>query len=487
MAFVKRLWEQRPWHHFLLKSSSSYDNAPGLQDVIDSGSAVLLPPGQFKFATRLEGKDFMKLRGACQANFPRANYNKDYTRQTILEFSGSIGAGTVAVNLSAAAPGVSGSDFSDSGDGLTDDLRDVVCENITIDAGDADVGVNIYRAGNGGRIGNVCVINAKKRAGVINGVYSARFGPLWSYLNGGSGWSAGENYWPLSGSNPGDWTINSCIFDFLYGARNGLDLTFNETTAELDGFGVLFCGHRGNKATLAGEVNDGYGVILSCNDSSGPNDMQITYVESNMQAAKSGGRTITASKGFSTFIIYSSSGLNQTVDLGFHNSGFGDNIKIESRVAGTPTADSGPLDPRERLLIKNTGWGVDIQSNTIRYRAERVQPATYSNKEPEQAQHIAASCILVSGATPSIRRTYNCTVARNNASQYTLTFDKAMLDTNYIVFVEATSGANALHPVSVSRATGTCSFVVEDNANVNFDMDANATVLNVLVLGPTAA
>lgn len=484
MVFIKQAWDTRPYHHFNIRPIAGVDNSAALQTILDSGENVILPPGRIQFSSRLNFSDFAKLQGVMYSPqpYPSPNmYAPDYDRQTVLEWTGATTTNSVCINMSAKDPGVVATDLTASGDGLTDDLRDVRLRNITLNAGDADIGINEYRGGNGGDIGNVVVFNAKKRAGIVNGCFTGNRGALYAYSCGGSGWAIGEDYW---GIGLGPSAVNNVTFERLHGSGCGLDGVFNPASPTRDGVGVIFMPWRGCDAVLSAELNDGYGIwyepAANASSPGGNNKARIQYTENNIVDSGYGGN----------YWRMNDTSYTDILDVGWAHPSMNtaENLLMEAYVSGVLTAGGGATNPERWPILRGPGALINITSNTNKYRTEYSVGDYATNKLPGgNLGRVGAAARWITASTPTVREVYNASVSRIGASEYRVTFNQPFESENdwipLISIWKATTDSRKYSAVVTNQSDTLLQFRIVDNSNTLYDCDTNVCVINVLCFG----
>lgn len=180
---IKRQYGERPWHHFRIKpNDTAYDSSAGLQDILDSGERVPLPPGHF-YCKNLHNTGGGKLIGASAFHRVRTTTPDDNTKQTILRYNGAGTSTDYMLNV--------GEHATLNTDTSASDVEDHFFENITFDcngnsinsgtgarnsdgASICPVGVFLRRCGNQPDIGrNFTVIGASEVGVRMLGVYSS--------------------------------------------------------------------------------------------------------------------------------------------------------------------------------------------------------------------------------------------------------------------------------------------------------------------------
>lgn len=178
---IKRQYGERPWHHFRLKANdNAFDSTAGLQDVLDSGERVPLPPGIF-YSDQLDFSDGSKLIGANPFYKIQNTQPDNSAIHTIIRYNGAGGANTCLLNMSSKS--------TISTDASASNMVDVYLEGVTIDANGntiaagggrnadgaatADIGIYMNRVGNLNIIARrFTVIGAKEVGLIAHAIYS---------------------------------------------------------------------------------------------------------------------------------------------------------------------------------------------------------------------------------------------------------------------------------------------------------------------------
>lgn len=355
------------------------NNLAKLNAATSAGYKVLCEPGLFALTGNPTLVDGCGIVGAGAHWDRRAGYDYDPTRQTIFVYTGAGGSNSCVINMSQLAVGTQGTDFTTPG---TDDLVDVVLKDFHVDCANlAQIGVNVYRSGNGSYIGNVTVEKAKRRGFVITGCFAAEFGILASYACERHGFDVGNDYFAWGTSEGACFNLKATFI----GVGNGTDATYIKGTGtDLDDSGGIFYPGRGSSITLWMESNVGRAAILGqynqANVAGGTTVVNMPYIEANGDGAYIDYRTATDGFRITTGFIHPGSASLQPQDF-----------KIEAKTnAGVVTANEGPPNSTEWISFDNLQGnlykkGFAIDSNTykfkvrdcdsgVRFPARRPQP-----------------------------------------------------------------------------------------------------------------
>lgn len=358
------------------------DDRAALQASQDAGRGpVFLPPGVYCVSGEVVIKDGAGFIGSGAFWKRRTGYVYDAAQQSIIKYTGAGGTNSCVIRASNPAVGTVGSDFSASGDGVTDDLTNITLRDFHIDANDlAEIGQYVYRAGNQSTLENVTAEAALKFCHVQLGCFAAQFGTFGAYECAEHGVACG---WDIFG-----WASAECT-NFAYSAsfltaNNGTAGTYVAGTAtDLDGSGGMFQVGRGSRVSITSEGNDGRACVLAqyniTGGTSGPTDYVLDYIEGNADGP---------------YLLYKNS--NDCIRLlnGFIHPGNGSTLlpqDITIRSAGdsgTIVSDGGPTDPGEWLTLYRlhgdlAGAGYSVDSNTTRYLMLECSPfVQFTDRRP---------------------------------------------------------------------------------------------------------
>lgn len=297
----------------------------------------------------------------------RTGYAADASTASIIKFIGSTGSNTCVVRISEKAVGVVGSDFSGA---ETDDIINVTARDFHVDAGGADYGFYLYRAGNQSTIGNLTAEGAARACHIHLGCYAANFGTFGAFECADVGVICGYDEFAWGSVEA---TNFAYIATYLIG-NNGTAGTFVKGTAtDLDGCGAIIKCGRGSHITITSEGNDGrafYAEPYSVGGGVGGSlVIEAAYLEGNTEGPK---------------LVQPSDDGPLVVQNGFVHPL--NDIEIEAQnSSGTATDDEGPDNPEQWLLLKNLHGGFDIDSNTDRYRMESCgSDTTFTDRLPSE-------------------------------------------------------------------------------------------------------
>lgn len=349
-----------------------------IQAGIDAGYVVDLDLGVFLCTYGPQIKDGTGIIGKNPFFKRRTGYTYSASQHSVLKYVGAGGANTAGVRISETAVGTVGSDFSTPG---TDDLLACVARDFHVDAnGLAEYGCYVYRAGNQASIGNITAEKAVKANHVHLGCYAAEFGTFGAYEGEDQGVICG---WDIFGWGSVEATNFAYSARFLT-ANNGTSNTYVAGTGtDEDNAGGKFNVGRGSEVRITSESNFGRACVLSqlniASGTGGTTDYVLEYLEGNAD-----GPLVDYRDGMDSLRL-----LNGFLHPGNGGSLAAQDIKIVGKNnSGTITADSGPTNMGEwltlyRLFGDLSGVGVDIDSNTYKYRMLECAPYfTFTTKRP---------------------------------------------------------------------------------------------------------
>lgn len=355
------------------------DDTAAIQAGLNAGIGPILgAPGVFCVSSELVVPDGSGLIGVSAHWKRRTGYTYDGTDSTVIKYIGPGGANSCVVRASEKAVGTVGTDFTAP---ATDDLLNVTLRDFHVDANNmAEIGVYVYRAGNQATIGNLTAEKAKKYNHVHLGCYAANFGTFAAYESEEHGVAVG---WDIFSWGSVEASCFAYSAKFLL-ANNGTDGTYVAGSGtDLDGSGGKFSVGRGSVVEITSESNDGRACILSqynsANATMGPTDYILRYIEGNADGP---------------YVDYRDAMDGIRLMNGFLHPGNGgsllpQNITIDGKDnSGVTTANSGPTREEEWLQLVHlsgdlSGVGVDIDSNTFKYKILDCQPYfTFSGSRP---------------------------------------------------------------------------------------------------------
>lgn len=353
------------------------NTTPGTTDM---GSAILasialaptrLKPTVYATSVPIVVTDGMSLVGVQAFWKRRTAYVYTDKLVSVIKYTGTTGTNSVALRVSETAVGVVGSDFSGP---ATNDIVSATVRDFHVDAGGADYGAYVYRAGNQASIGNITAEGAARANHVHLGCYAADFGVFGAYES--------EDVGAIIGYDEFGWGQGQSCYaynaTFLI-ANNGTGGTFVENTAtDLDGCGAIIVAGRGSNITLISEGNFGRAYYAEPHSVSGgpggPCVIDAEYIEGNETGPK---------------IVQPSDDGGLIIQNGFVHPGNGTTLNsqdfdIEAQnSSGVATDDEGPDNHEEWLVLRKLIGEVDISSNTDRYRMEDCSVGvTFTDRRP---------------------------------------------------------------------------------------------------------
>jgi hypothetical protein len=354
------------------------NTTPGTTDM---GSAILasiaLAPTRLKAAIYATSvpivvTDGMSLVGVQAFWKRRTAYVYTDKLVSVIKYTGTTGANSVALRVSETAVGTVGSDFAGPD---TDDLVSVTVRDFHVDAGGADYGAYVYRAGNQASIGNITAEGAARANHVHLGCYAAEFGTFGAYES--------EDVGAIIGYDEFGWgSVESTNFAYtakFLTANNGTGAAFVEGTAtDLDGAGALIVVGRGSHVSIVSEGNAGrafYAEPYSIGGGVGAlTIITAEYIEANGTGAK---------------LVQPSDDGGLIIQNGFIHPGNGGSLAAQDfdieaqNSGGTATDDEGPDEPSQWIVLRNLHGGFDVDSNTDRYRVEGCGlDTTFTDRRP---------------------------------------------------------------------------------------------------------
>lgn len=369
-----------------------------LQAALTAGRVVRFEPGLFALSAAPVAADGCGIIGSGAHWDRRTGYDYDPTRQTIFKYTGSAAANSCVINASSLAVGTQGTDFTTPG---TDDLVDAVFKDFHIDCnGVAEIGLNVYRSGNGSYVGNITVEKAKKRGVVITGAFAAEYGLLASYQCAEHGVDVCADYFGWGTAEGTGFGLKASFV--LVG--NGTAATYVKGTGtDLDGSGGIFAPGRGSDITIDSESNVGRACRLSqynqANVAGGSTVYRLNYVEANGDGAYIDYRTATDGMRITTgFIHPGSASLAEQ------------NFKLEAKNnSGVVTANDGPPNASEWLIFENLQGnlyrkGFAIDANTYKFKVRDCDSGIRFPTRRPQPEGVFAHGLFLADATLSDTR-----------------------------------------------------------------------------------
>ena len=258
--------------------------------------------------------------------------------------------------------------------------------------------VYIYRAGNQATIGNITAEKAVKDGFVLLGMFAAEMGVLGSYENGSRGFTIGRDLFTWAGAEYACFSLKGTFI----AANNGTDGTFvAKSGTDEDGAGVVINSGRGSIIEIASEGNDGRSCILGSHDLGGPVNYTLRYLEGNGGGPRIDYRPANIGMVVKEAFMYPSQG----------GAGPAEDIYIVARNAsGTATANEGPTDESEWLILQNLHsenheLGFAVDSNTYKYKVRDCAGAISYPVERPVPEGQFASAWFKADATLSDTRT----------------------------------------------------------------------------------
>lgn len=377
-------------------------NLTKLQAALTAGYIVHCEPGLFALTAMPTPVDGAGIIGSGAHWDMRPGYDYDQARQTIFKYTGATGANTCVLSASNLPVGTEGTDFTTPG---TDDLVDFVMRDFHIDCDNkADIGLYIYRAGNGCVFENITVEKAVKRNIIISGCYSARFGTFGAFNCAEHGVDVGWDYFGWA-------SVESTCFDFQASfilSNNGTAGTYVAGTGtDLDGTGGRFSVGRGSRVNITAQGNDGRACILTqynmANAAGGASVYQLNYVEANADGP---------------YIDYRTSMDGLRIVDGFTHSGSGgslltQDITLEAKNnSAVVTANDGPRNASDWIIFENLhgdtfGRGIAIKSNTYKFKVRECSPGLRFTTRRPQPEGVFGIGLFKADATLSDTRYIN--------------------------------------------------------------------------------
>lgn len=249
------------------------DDYAAIQGALNTYGFCFLPRGKYRITQTLTIPNGAWLVGECnffwqyRANYPSAS------QASIIFYDGASGTNSCVINCSTQSVGTLPSPASDE----STTLRNVRIEGLVIDGNaKAEFGLYTARCGLGNVFRHITVTGTKKRGFWGGEMWSSEMSHLYAIHNYGSGGSFGEDLFSWSTGC----IVNAMHFHTLIAFKNGIDQTYNETSAPTTGVGWIINVNRTcNFFTVVCELNYGAGAYVS--PRTGPNLIKGLYLEDN--------------------------------------------------------------------------------------------------------------------------------------------------------------------------------------------------------------
>lgn len=410
-------------------SAASTKFAYGTDETVAINTALALaigpiyfPSGIYLVSDEITWPDHSGIIGSGPHWKRRTTQTYDGSAQTVFKYIGVGGTDSCVVRASNTAVGVEAASPSD-------DLTDYAARSFHIDAsGVAEYGFYSYRAGNCASQGDITAEAALEYNIVHIGTFAAEFGTFGSYEAVGQGIACGWNIFSWSSNE----NTNFAFRVKYLSANNGTSEVYvSGTGTDQDNSGGKFSVGRGSEIYIRSEGNFGRACILAQpvlgGATNGPSIYNLEYVEGNGDGA---------------YIRYRDSNDAILIRNGFIHPGNGSTLNSQNFFvsgqsdAGSPVANSGPTDSGKWLVFDSLqgnlgGTGFEIYSNTYKYRVQGCDRSiVYGLTRPNQDDYIATSAqagahiYFTAAASPTIWNSFNCSLARQSAGLYRITFDR---------------------------------------------------------------
>jgi hypothetical protein len=451
------------------------DDTAALQGALDSNALVIMPAGKYRTTSNLvidpiRNRNCGFIGSVSPSIYPATQQTGgpawDGTKECQIFYDGSTGSTTAVIAISAEAVGTEpSSTFENS-------IWGVRFENITFNGNDK-AKYGFYAA----RLQQPYVTNCVARqcegdGWYINGTYSGMFQNIIARSNGGRGISIGAAGQDLS------WTTNNKVngvsFSNLWAYNNGLDTTYDETSAPRDGAGIFFRPHRGctiDRCTA--ELNDGVGILFA--PTSSGNSVLNFYTELNDPTTNNG----VVFEGISGGVSYGNLMAN-----GFIAS---EDLLIQGTEPSTGRPEGSPE-------FRNISGGSGITATYTNYRLVNVDQgmagsitgssprseAGAVNNHPVVADYATQAYATFDATAGSISTTesFNCSIAYAGTGIYDVTIADDMSNANYTVAI-APAASNRIVAIT-TKAVGSFRILHTNASAVATDSSA---VLSFAVVG----
>lgn len=451
------------------------DDTAALQGALDSNALVIMPAGKYRTTSNLvidpiRNRNCGFIGSVSPSIYPATQQTGgpawDGTKECQIFYDGSTGSTTAVIAISAEAVGTEPSSAFDN------TVWGVRFENITFNGNDkAEYG--FYAA----RLQQPYVTNCVARqcegdGWYINGTYSGMFQNIIARNNGGRGISIGA-----AGQDLG-WTtnnkVNGVLFSNLWAYNNGLDTTYDESSAPRDGAGIFFRPHRGctiDRCTA--ELNDGVGILFA--PTSSGNSVLNFYTELNDPTTNNG----VVFEGISGGVSYGNLMANGFIAA--------EDLLIQGTEPSTGRPEGSPE-------FRNISGGSGIAATYTNYRLVNVDQgmagsitgssprseAGAVNNHPVVADYATQAYATFDATAGSISTTesFNCSIAYAGTGIYDVTIADDMANANYTVAI-APAASNRIVAIT-TKAVGSFRILHTNASAVATDSSA---VLSFAVIG----
>ncbi len=451
------------------------DDTAALQGALDSNALVIMPAGKYRTTSNLvidpiRNRNCGFIGSVSPSIYPATQQTGgpawDGTKECQIFYDGSTGSTTAVIAISAEAVGTEpSSTFENS-------IWGVRFENITFNGNDK-AKYGFYAA----RLQQPYVTNCVARqcegdGWYINGTYSGMFQNIIARSNGGRGISIGAAGQDLS------WTtnnkVNGVLFSNLWAYNNGLDTTYDETSAPRDGAGIFFRPHRGctiDRCTA--ESNDGVGILFA--PTSNGNSVLNFYTELN-DPTTNNGVVFEGISGGGSYGNLMANGFIGSEDLLIQGTepstgrpeGSPEfrNISGGSGIAATYT--------NYRLVNVDQGMAGSITGSSPRSEAGAV------NNHPVVADYATQAYATFNATAGSISTTesFNCSIAYSGTGIYDVTIADDMANANYTVAI-APAASNRIVAIT-AKAVGSFRIL---HTNASAAATDSSAVFSLAVIG----
>lgn len=456
------------------------DDTAALQGALDSNALVIMPAGKYRTTSNLvidpiRNRNCGFIGSVSPSIYPATQQTGgpawDGTKECQIFYDGPIGSTTAVIAISAEAVGTEpSSTFENS-------IWGVRFENITFNGNDK-AKYGFYAA----RLQQPYVTNCVARqcegdGWYINGTYSGMFQNIIARSNGGRGISIGAADPDLNWSqttNHGNWKCNGVLFSNLWAYNNGLDATYDETSAPSDGAGIFFRPHRGctiDRCTA--ELNDGVGILFA--PTSTGNSVLNFYTELNDPTTNNG----VVFEGISGGVSYGNLMANGFIAA--------EDLLIQGTEPSTGRPEGSPE-------FRNISGGSGIAATYTNYRLVNVDQgmagsitgssprseAGAVNNHPVVADYATQAYATFDATAGSISTTesFNCSIAYAGTGIYDVTIADDMSNANYTVAI-APAASNRIVAIT-TKAVGSFRILHTNASAVATDSSA---VLSFAVIG----
>lgn len=454
------------------------DNTSSINAAMALGiGAFKWPPGICIVTGELAIKNHSGIVGSGAHWKRRTTQDYGQNAETVFKYIGAGGANSCVVR--AAIPAVGS--FATT---LTEDLLDYQLSGFHIDCtGLAEIGLYSYRAGNCASQNAITSERAKQYNIVHLGTFAASFGVFGAY--------EGENFGVACGWDIFSWASAEAT-NFAFKARyltanNGTSHTYVKGSGtDQENSGGKFQNGRGSEISVTAESNYGragtFAQLVIGGGSGGETIYNCEYFEGNGDGA---------------YIRYRDSNDGMTFRDGFIHPGNGSTLLSQDffisgqNDAGVATTNSGPADFSKWLTFEGlqgelSGVGFGITSNTNKFRVQRCpRSIVYASSTPLFNEYtpisswVGAHIYFTAAASPTTWNSYNCTIARQSAGLYRVTFTRPF-KTGIVPTVNASIAISAALDTSVrltSIATATIDITTYDNAGSAADTGDRISVM----------